>query len=601
MFLFCFLKKNILPLQKMRRMKKFHYIITWVILLVGIPACQRHTDYPHSMQQAETLMDTRPDSALCLLQSMADSLDMLPDEAQMYYHLLTIQAKDKQYITHTNDSLINHIVSFYEDYDDKERLMLAYYYQGSVYRDLNDAPRALKAFQQVLDLDEGCPPCDLFARTYNQMGTLFAYQSLYDESLEANKQSVQQYLLQGKKNKTSYALRDMARMYNLKEQRDSASHYYQKAYQTAVTANDSNRMNKIKAEWGCYMIDDSSTREAGKQILLSFVKQGKTYLNILSNLGSLYRHEGKWDSAYHFLEKMKSSSIIKRRQAAFQDLAFIESQKGNLALAVEYGKQANALRDSIEKMTQTEALAKIHSLYQYQHIEKENLRLKEANTGKMLVIYTLSSILAIFIALVIAYYFYIKQQAEKRARQADNIKHLEDKQYAQSQAAIKDNQRKIEELEQEAQPTEAPNTLEHQLRQAQKETLERTNQQIEATQTERELQIMALKQSKIYNRFHHACHDSNIKLTEKDWSELVKAIDIAYPGFSGKLYVYCPKLSNIELQICCLIKISIPISDIATLIGRTRSAVTLARIRLYKKMQGEDGKAEELDRFILGL
>ena len=77
---------------------------------------------------------------------------------------------------------------------------------------------------------------------------------------------------------------------------------------------------------------------------------------------------------------------------------------------------------------------------------------------------------------------------------------MEDKQYAQSQAAIEDNQKRIEELEQEEQPTENPNSLEHQLRQAQKETLERTNQQIEAEQAERELRIMNLKQSKIYNR-----------------------------------------------------------------------------------------------------
>ena len=581
-------------------MKQLIHILT-IILSVSTFACQQYKDYPEAIQRAENCMDAHPDSALHYLSAYADSIGMQPEETRMYYHLLTHQAKDKLYMKPESDSLINRIVAFYDETDDKDKQMLAYYYQGSVYRDLNDAPRALKAFQQVLQLSEGYPPCDLFARTYNQMGTLFAYQGLYDESLEVNKKAAEQFILQGKKNKISYALRDIARMYNVKNQRDSASHYYQKAYQTAATANDSNRMNKIKAEWGCYMTNDSTTRETGKQILLALVRQGKTYPNIFSNLGSLYRREGKWDSAYHFLDKMKSSSIIKRRQAAFQDLAFIENQKGNLALAIEYGKQANILRDSIDKIIQTEALAKIHSLYQYQHIEKENLRLKEANTDKMLVIYTLSSILAIFIALVIAYYFHFKQQTEKRAHQADNIKHLEDKQYAQSQAAIEDNQRRIEELEQEEQPTENLNSLEHQLRQAQKETLERTNQQIEAAQAERELQIMALKQSKIYNRFHHACHDSNIKLTDKDWSELVKAIDTAYPSFSGKLYVYCPKLSNIELQICCLVKISISASDIATLINRTRSSVTLTRTRLYKKMLGKEGKACDLDKFISDL
>ena len=209
-------------------MKPFAYIIIWILLLIGIPACQQHKDYPHAILQAESCMEEHPDSALHYLSAYADSIGMQPEETRMYYHLLTHQAKDKLYMKPESDSLINRIVAFYDETDDKDKQMLAYYYQGSVYRDLNDAPRALKAFQQVLDLGEGTPPCDLFARTYNQMGTLFAYQGLYNESLEANKKAAEQFILQGKKNKTSYALRDIARMYNVKNQRDSASHYYQK-------------------------------------------------------------------------------------------------------------------------------------------------------------------------------------------------------------------------------------------------------------------------------------------------------------------------------------------------------------------------------------
>ena len=583
-------------------MKPFAYIIIWILLLIGIPACQQYKDYPHAILQAESCMDEHPDSALHYLSAYADSIGMQPEETRMYYHLLTHQAKDKLYMKPESDSLINRIVAFYDETDDKDKQMLAYYYQGSAYRDMNDAPRALKAFQQVLQLGEGYPPCDLFARTYNQMGTLFAYQGLYDESLEANKQSVQQYLLQGKKNKISYALRDIARMYNVKNQRDSASHYYQKAYQTAVTANDSNRMNKIKAEWGCYMIDYSITQEAGKQILLALVREGKTYPNILSNLGSLYRHKGKWDSAYHFLEKMKTTTDIHKRQAAFQDLGFIEYQKGNLALAIEYGKQANALRDSIEKITQTEAVAKINSLYNYQHTEQENYRLKEANAKKLFLIYLLAAILTISIAITVAYYFYIKQRQETAARQAERIKELEEKRYAQSQEAMEENRKKIEVLEKELLAKDNHiNELERQQKQAQKASLEITNQQIEATKTEQELRIRGLQQSRIYLHFHNACHDSGINLTDNDWVELAKAINEAYPNFSEKLYTYCPKISTMELNICCLIKISIPTSDIATLVRRSRSAVTLSRTRLFKKMHGKEGKAEELDGFILDL
>ena len=197
-----------------------HLIYISLLFLASFTACGRHTVYPSAMQQAEELMNTRPDSALTLLEAMADTFAMLPEETRMYHQLLTIQAKDKLYITHTSDSLINRIVAFYEAYGNSDRLMMAYYYQGSTYRDMNDAPRALKAFQQAVDLN--VPNLDLLAKTYNQMGKLFMYQGLHDEVIRVNRKSIETYLLQGKRNKISYAQRDIARMYDMKNIPDSA-------------------------------------------------------------------------------------------------------------------------------------------------------------------------------------------------------------------------------------------------------------------------------------------------------------------------------------------------------------------------------------------
>lgn len=102
---------------------------------------------------------------------------------------------------------------------------------------MNDAPRALKAFQQAIDLN--VPNWDLLAKTYNQMGTLFMYQGLYDEVIRVNRKSIEVYLSQGKINKISYALRDIARMYDVKNMPDSALHYYQKACNTCLSDRDS--------------------------------------------------------------------------------------------------------------------------------------------------------------------------------------------------------------------------------------------------------------------------------------------------------------------------------------------------------------------------
>lgn len=568
------------------------------ILCIG---CIKHKDYPEAILQAQSCMDEHPDIALRLLSTYEDSIDMHSEEIRMYYYLLTIQAQDKLYIKPNSDSLINSIVHFYENCDNIDRQIMAYYYQGSVYRDLNDAPRALKSFQQVLQLGDKYSPSDILARTFNQMGTLFAYQGLYDESLIANKKAAEQFLLQGKKHRISYALRDIARMYGVKNQTDSACLYYQRAYQTAVSANDSNRMYRILGEMGCFLIDSPTTREKGKRILYDLINKGKMYDNVNSKLGSLYRYEGKWDSAYYFLDKIKFSVDIKRRYSAYNDLFLIESQKGNYALAIQYAIEANALRDSIDHIKQTEAISKINSLYQYQLIEKENLQLKDINSSKQLLIHTLVAILVIIVTIAIAFYFYMKQQQEKATLQAEKIKNLKDRQYAQSQEAIINNWAKIDMLKKHIPSDKKNCNLEYQLIEARKETLEITNKQIEAANTEQGLRNMVLQKSKIYIRFHKAGCDSAIKISERDWSELIKAIDSAYPNFSDNLFAFYPKLSLIELRICCLIKISIPTSDIANLIGRTRSAVTQSRIRLYKKIHGKDGKAEDLDRFILDL
>jgi len=574
-----------------------YLLLLWLIFCAG---CARHQDYPEAIQRAESCMDEHPDSALQLLTAYADSISTQPEETRMYYHLLTHQAKDKLYMKPTSDSLINRIVAFYDETDDKDKQMLAYYYQGSVYRDLNDAPRALKAFQQVLQLGESYPPCDLFARTYNQMGTLFAHQGLYDESLEANKQSVQQYLLQGKKNRTSYALRDIARMYDAKEQRDSALHYYQEACETALSDSNHHRYHTVLGEFGA--IYHHINKDKGKQMLLTAFNYTPKAVNVNLIIGSIYEEENNLDSAKFYYLCALQYGDLRKQYHAHHHLFQVLMKQNKQQKAMEHYHAANALDDSIKRTTATETIAKMNTLYNYQHTEQKNYRLKEANAQKLFFIYILAAILTISIAITVAYYFYIKQRQKTAARQAERIKELEEKRYAQSQEAMEENRKNIEVLEKELLAKDNHiNELERQQKQAQKASLEITNQQIEAAKTEQELRIRGLQQSRIYLRFHNACHDNGINLTDNDWVELAKAINEAYPNFSEKLYTYCPKISTMELNICCLIKISIPTSDIATLVRRSRSAVTLARTRLFKKMHGKEGKAEDLDRFILDL
>lgn len=580
-------------------MRSYFYI--WLLSVIALMGCSGQTTYPEAMKQAESCMDAHPDSAFHLLTTYKDSVHTLSDEAQMYYHLLTIQAKDKLYITHTDDSLINRIVKFYEEENRPERLMLAYYYQGSVYRDMNDAPRALKAFQQVADMNRDSEPSDLMARTYNQMGTLFAYQGLYDESLEANKQAARQFLLQGKKNRTSYAYRDMARMFDMKELKDSALFYYHKAHSMAVEAGDSHRMYGILGEMAGFYLEIGQINTA-KSMLLQVDEYKIGMINVNALLGDVYMHEEQWDSVQYYLKRNLLISDVRKKYFAYKDMFLMETNRGNLDQAVKYMKAALSLQDSIAKITKIETVAKIHSLYNYQHTEKENadLQLKQEQQSKIILFLVL--VLLLLITITILFVLLIKQKHQtilfkEKIREKQAIQ-----KYEQSIEKVKENEETIRRLDICLEQTEKDKKrLENELFKVQKELLEKQNAQIVAEHKEQNIRVQILKESDIYALFQEAAFNPKIKISMKEWSQLDIAVNKAYPNLTSKLRELCPNITLHELHLCYLLKISIPLTGIASLFNYSKSAVTNQRTRLFEKLFGYKGKAAELDKFIADL
>ena len=575
--------------------------LTILILLTSLNACQR-PDYPQTLRQAESVMNARPDSALHLLQGMADSIATLPEEAQMYYHLLTIQAKDKQYITHTSDSLINHIVSFYDDYGDKERLMLAYHYQGSTYRDMNDAPRALKAFQQAMDLN--VPNYDLQAKAYNQMGTLFMYQGLYDEVIRVNQKSIETYLSLGKQSKISYAQRDIARMYDIKNMPDSALHYYKEACHTALTDGDSARYDGILSELGGFYHETGKIDEARRILKQSeSSKYIRNKSHIYSTLGDLYYKLQKWDSAYYYKEKVLEVGNIDKAYSSYVELAKLESRKGKHQEANLYLQKAVELNDSIRRMTQTETIAKINSLYNYQHIEDKNARLKlEKEKQEFWSLF----FIATSVCLLATGCIIILQQKRKKERLLAKIeekKMQDEKKYHSSLEAITGNLKKIAELEDTLKEKNTENDqLQQKLAEAQKEKLKAQNEAIKQWNKEQKLRLVLFKNSEVYQELIQASKDETFNMAPYKypgkWATIQEHIDSIYPDFTERLYKLCPSLSERDLQVCYLTKLGMSPSDISRVLKQTRQAITNTRKRIMQKMDGIAPEMSNFDHFI---
>lgn len=100
-----------------------------LLALVLVTACHSDQRQLARLHRAQTLIDTAPDTALVLLDSIDSHRLVRADNA--LYALLMSQALDKNYIDITNDSLINIAVEYYEKHGNHRYRGMAYYYKAT--------------------------------------------------------------------------------------------------------------------------------------------------------------------------------------------------------------------------------------------------------------------------------------------------------------------------------------------------------------------------------------------------------------------------------------------------------------------------------------
>ena len=202
--------------------------------------------------------------------------------------------------------------------------------------------------------------------------------------------------------------------------------------------------------------------------------------------------------------------------------------------------------DSIENISNANAIAKSQSLYDYTQKEKEYIKLQNENKQHKLwqIIYGLTTLLTFLL-------FYVYYKKYKIAKMNKNGKRWNYNIFWKKVPRKKTNN---------------------------KDTLSQ------------------IKETNIYSIFIQK-HKTKNNINENEWKELDELVNKNYYDFKITLYRIC-KLSEIEYRICLLLKVGFTLSDMAIILHREPSTLSMARKRLYKKLFHKDGKAEELDIFI---
>lgn len=584
-------------------MQKTAYFGVLILLLYSFSSCTRGKEKMllPDLAHAEAVMYEHPDSALVLLSKLKDSVLTEAEATQMYYQLLTVKAKDKCYIPHTSDSLIKVLVQYYEDHGTPEQLMEAYYYLGSTYRDMGDAPRALEFYQKAIDTSEDEKEYKMLGRIYNQIGILYMYQKMYDEALPVLKKACHFFSLADYSIALPYTLRDIGRAFTAQHNTDSTLYYYEAGYQAAKRVNDTEGMNAIHAELSNIYIQLGRYKEAHRALV-----QSSRLLNGNGDLAPSFLSWGDWfqkigqpDSAMFYYRKALEIGDVYVKKGAYWELYQLERANLHDKEALRYIDQYLFFQDSIQKITDTEAVKKVEMLYNYQHVENENSHLMLTNEKNKTFLYQLAIVTILFLFVSAGVIYYERKKKQQLIEQSHRLHFFEELRHKESLVQIEQNNKQITSLKEQLIIVREQNDLvKEELLTIKTKSLEEKNNSIAASCLEREALVSLFHHSAIYLLIVENCKNPNFRMKEAHWIELQEEIDITYNNFTNRLYTLYPKLSEVELHVCYLIKVSISASDIAALVCLKNNSVSSIRKRLYQKIHGVPGAPNMLDAFI---
>lgn len=575
-------------------MKHLYCIIA--LLTLTVHSCIRHS-YPPQLATADSLCRTNPDSAMRLLVRMtADTADMGRDDL-WYYRLLCIKAADKAYIKHTSSKEADRMLRHYENGGDSRLLPEAYFYAGSVYRDLNDAPQATEYFQKALK----CMPENekrMKGLCYWNICNLLELQKLYKKALPKLQETYKYSIAIKDTSLLVFTLREMGWCHRMLNHNDSALNIYNKALYIVKRTGNKELAASINVQKASVLKAMGRYDEAETALQLSMTSCNATERStVLTVASDLYMKTGRKDSAIILIKELAKIGNIDGKQFAYKHLGRHHIKTGNIEEAMESLIKYEALTDSLHKTAAEESVAHMNSLYDYQQKEQENIRLKDENKkSHAFILCTITVVIILFLLLLLAKYRNKKKILELNSRNATLKKSLE-KYEQQLQENIDSKEQTIKELEEKK--IETANDKE-------KENLILRRNQIYCdlitAKADRLARIEAcenLKRTEIYQKLLRTCKDSNScsKVNDEDWLQLDETINKLYPHWHDVLSKLC-KMSKHEYNVCMLLKAEFTPIEISEFTNRSKSAINSTRQRLYQKNFGDKGDPQRWDNLI---
>ena len=523
----------------------------------------------------------------------------MPERDWAYWALLTTQAKDKLYIRHTSDSVINRVVDYFDGFSFfryRHEKALAYYYKGRVNNDLGYLEEALEAYHEAYDNAKWTDDYKLTYLIESNVGKIYLRQDMYHLALKAYENADKVVRRANDSTSMAYTSAYLGRVYGKQENWEQSKACYRHSIKISEQIGN-NKILHLGIQELMAIYADQDSLDAALD-LVSYLDEIERRMGRSRNqstnltIGDIYRKKHETDSAYFYLSQAISSNNIYTRLGAYQGLYYLY-MNNQPHRAIQYNTLYEACQDSIAKMGNASDLYQVKEAHEVVKRQAVDMR-RWLSAGAV--------VLALLVALG---YFYYRYRTNRRRleRQILYLRQMEER--------LKDELKGINQDQdfRRKRNQEIIDRLTHDLAVVQKQLEQETAKwrtkyakaQELAKSYKKELRQYAdgpLAERRPFEEVLDQLRKEPRVLSEQERQELRLFMDAQNNSFTVRLLEANPDLKAGDLLLCCLIRLGFSGKNLATLLAINLNSVTKQKQRLRGRLVQKPANDAELTDYI---
>ena len=532
------------------------------------------------MDQIKTVGDENPALALKMLDSIYVDARNASEYTIMKYDLLKIRLEDKSYIPHTSNRVIENLVKYFEDNGTIKDKQEAYYYAGSVYRDLDDTPRGIENFYKSIEAVRDKRECDsiILRNAYSNLYYLFVNVQDYNNAL---KMAQMEYSISKAINNTTInTMNQITNAYIDLDMNKEGLRYLNETFNLLKNkkyAKEDNFIFLVLYNYSHLKLKDKAN-ECYNLIKKRKLKRMDAFVRNI--LGNYYMLIGQQDSAIACYESIINE---KKNEYAMYDtskkLFHIYSENGNKDKAIKYGAEFVRMSEKLDLAKNSELAATVNNKYKY-HLDQSRMQKMESERTMYLRIALFVGISAVLLTLAFVIFYMRKKNITLRRQlaltdslnsvkaQMSDIKKntlLKEQQLASAQSEIAAKEQKMKEISEELQHNE--------------QLLETTQKRLNDKMKQSEQLMQMLHKAELEDSASDVVEavrksaEGKKKLSATEWQQLYSAVNSLYPDFKDSLVSRDGNLSEQQMQMCYLMRIGLTGPQINNVVDISRTTV----------------------------